>query len=206
LAEPLGCCINGLELCNVKLGDTVAVIGAGPAGCMLMRLARSFGALRVIAVQRSRARLEVARTLGGADAVICSQDGDPVPAVLAATDGQGADVVITANSSVETHEQALRMARNRGRINLFGGLGRGARPIALESNLIHYKELLLTGSHGSVPRQHRLALEVLAAGVIRASDYITHTFPLDQIGDAFRGAERRDGLKVIVHPHEGGAA
>ena len=52
LAEPMGCCINGLELCNIKLGDTIVVIGAGPAGCMLMQLARSFGAAQVIAVQR----------------------------------------------------------------------------------------------------------------------------------------------------------
>jgi L-iditol 2-dehydrogenase len=204
LAEPLGCCINGLEMCQIKLGDRVVVIGAGPAGCMTMRLARSFGALKVIAVQRSRARLELARELGGANVVICSQDGDPVQAVLEATGGQGADVVITANSSVETHEQALLMARNRGRINFFGGLGKGARPIALESNLVHYKELLVTGSHGSVPRQHRLALDVLAAGVINARDYITHTMPLGRIAEAFRAAEGHDGLKVVVHPQEAG--
>jgi L-iditol 2-dehydrogenase len=204
LAEPLGCCINGLEMCQIKLGDRVVVIGAGPAGCMTMRLARSFGALKVIAVQRSRARLELARELGGANVVICSQDGDPVQAVLEATGGQGADVVITANSSVETHEQALLMARNRGRINFFGGLGKGARPITLESNLVHYKELLVTGSHGSVPRQHRLALDVLAAGVINARDYITYTMPLGRIAEAFRAAEGHDGLKVVVHPQEAG--
>ena len=200
LAEPLGCCINGLEMSHIKLGDTVVVIGAGPAGCMLMRLARSFGALRVIAVQRSRARLEIARQLGGADLVICSQDGDPVEAVMYATQGQGADVILTANSSVSTHDQALHMARNRGRINLFGGLGSSARPIALDSNLIHYKELVLTGSHGSVPRQHRLALDILAAGLIDPDGYITHTFPLSEIAAAFRAAESHVGLKVVVHP------
>ena len=200
LAEPLGCCINGLELCQIKLGDTVVVIGAGPAGCMLMRLARSFGAMRVLAVQRSRSRLEIARRLGGADEVICTQDTDPVEGVLAATGGRGADVVITANSSVETHEQALRMARNRGRINFFGGLPADAPPIALESNLVHYKELLVTGSHGSVPRQHRLALDLLAAGVIDGTSYITHTFPLDEIEAAFAAAEGHAGMKVIVHP------
>ena len=202
LAEPLGCCINALELCHIRLGDTVVVIGAGPAGCMLMRLARSFGAARVLAVQRSAARVEAARRLGGADEVICTQDTDPVAGVLHASGGEGADVVITANSSVETHEQALRMVRNRGRINFFGGLPRGSLPIALESNLVHYKELLITGSHGSVPRQHRLALDLLAAKTIEASGFITHTFPLDEIAAAFAAAEGHLGMKVVVHPHQ----
>lgn len=200
LAEPLGCCLNGLELSHLSPGCTVVVIGAGPAGCMLMRAARLYGAVRVIAVQRSRARLDTARVVGGADEVICSDDGDPVEAVWQVTHGQGADVAITANSSVETHTQALRMVRNRGCVNLFGGLPQGSPPIPLDSNLIHYKELTLTGSHGSVARQHRLALDLLATGVIRSADYITHAFPLAQIGEAFEAAETRAGLKVIVHP------
>ncbi len=200
LAEPLACVINGLERCNIALGETVVVIGAGPAGCMLMRLARSYGATKVLAVQRSSARFEVAKRLGGADDVFSSQEADPVNAVLQATNGEGADVVITANSSVESHTQALQMARNRGRINFFGGLPKGSPAINLESNLIHYKELTLTGSHGSVPRQHRLALELISAGVIRTGEYITHHFTLDQIDQAFQAAEGRAGMKVVVHP------
>ncbi|MHB1354768.1 MAG: alcohol dehydrogenase catalytic domain-containing protein [Anaerolineae bacterium] len=200
LAEPLACVINGLEVCHITLGETVVVIGAGPAGCMLMRLSRSFGATRVLAVQRSPARMEVARRLGDADEVFCSRDIDPVTAILQATGGEGADVVITANSSVESHVQALQMVRNRGRINFFGGLPKGAPPITLESNLIHYKEATLTGSHGSVPRQHRLALELISAGVINARDYISHSFSLDEIDQAFAAAEGHAGMKVVVHP------
>ena len=92
------------------------------------------------------------------------------------------------------------MVRNRGRVNFFGGLPKGSPPISLDTNLVHYKELLLTGSHGSVPRQHRLALDLLAAGVIRAKDYITHSFSLDQIGAAIAAAEGHVGMKVVVHP------
>lgn len=200
LAEPLACVINGLEMSRITLGDTVAVIGAGPAGLMMMKLARSFGATRVIGVQRSRARVQEAIRLGGADTVICSQDGDPVAAVLDATNGEGADVVITANSSVETHLQALHMARQRGRVNYFGGLAKTAPPFEMSSNLIHYKELMLTGSHGSVPRQHRLALDVLARGVIDGQALISHRYPLDQIEQAFAMAEGHQGLKVVVQP------
>ncbi len=201
LAEPLACCINGLEMSDIRLGDTVVVIGAGPAGCMLMRLARSFGALRVLAVQRSRSRVSAAQRLGGADEVICALDADPVEAVRQATGGQGADVVITANGSVETHLQALQMAASHGRINFFGGLPKDAPPIELSSNAIHYRELRLTGSHGSVPRHHRLALDLLARRVIDGRALITHTFPLEEIGAAFAAGESHAGMKVVVHPH-----
>jgi len=200
LAEPLACCINGVEMCDIHLGDTVVVIGAGPAGCMLMRLARSLGAARVLAVQRSRARVGEALRIGGADEVVCSLDTDPVAAVREATGGAGADVVITANASVETHRQAVEMACNRGRVNLFGGLPKDAPPIELASNLIHYKELRLTGSHGSVPRQHRLALDLLATGVIDGQALVTHSFGLDEIAAAFAAAEGHLGMKVMVHP------
>ena len=143
----------------------------------------------------------------GEPAFIAEKTGLPVVSNFRARDmatgGQGADVVLTANSSVQTHEMALKMVGNRGRVNLFGGVPSGAPPIALESNLIHYKELFLTGSHGSVPRQHRLALDVLAAGVIDAKQYITHIYPLSQIEKAFDAAEGHAGMKVIVRPQKG---
>ena len=121
-------------------------------------------------------------------------------ALLDLTAGEGADVVITANSSVETHLQSLKMARQRGRINYFGGLPAGSPNIDMSSNLIHYKELLLTGSHGSVPRQHRIALELLSRGIIDGAALITSSFPLDEIEAAFVVAEGHQGLKVVVHP------
>ncbi len=201
LAEPLGCCLNGAEMSNIRPGATVVVIGAGPAGCMLMQLARSMGALKVIAVQRSRGRLTAAREIGGADIVICTLDGDPVQAVLAATDGQGADVIITATSAIESHRLAFQIARNRATINLFGGLPADAPPLELLSNIVHYKELTVTGSHGSVDRHHRVALEYLATGTIDATPYISHHYALDEIDQALAAAEGHTGMKVIVHPH-----
>lgn len=200
IAEPLACVINGLEMSYIKLGDTVTVIGAGPAGIMMMKLARSFGASRVIGVQRSRGRIPEALRLSGADHIVCSQDGDPVEMVRELTGGEGSDVVITANSSVDTHLQSLKMARQRGRINYFGGLPAGTPNVEMPTNLIHYKELLVTGSHGSVPRQHRIALDLLARRVIDGKALITHRFPLDEIETAFATAEGHSGLKVVVSP------
>ena len=199
LAEPLACCINGLELCWLGVGETVVIIGAGPAGLMMAQLARHMGATKVILAQRSRTRLELARQFH-VDVLVATQDEDLRERVLAETGGLGADVIVTACGSPDAHEQSLTMAKNRARINFFGGLPKGTRPITIESNAIHYKELFVTGSHGSTPRQHKAALNLIAAGSVNARDLITHRFPLDGIHQAFEVVEKRTGMKAVVRP------
>lgn len=199
LAEPLACAINGVELSQVGLGQSVAVIGTGPIGCMLIALARLMGAAPIIAIQRSRARLAAALAYG-ADVGICSDEEDAVARVLAETRGEGADVVLVAAPSVQAQDAALRMVRNRGRVNFFGGLPAGTPPLPLDANLIHYKECYVHGAHGSIPRQHRLALDLLGRRRIDLRPMITHRFPLSQIQEAFAVAKERKGLKAIVEP------
>jgi L-iditol 2-dehydrogenase len=197
LAEPLGCCINGMELAGLKPGETVVVIGTGPIGCMLIELARYLGAGKIIAVQRSRKRLEMAKGFP-ADVFICTEEEDPVRRVLEETDGEGADIVFTAAVSPEAQEWAVKMVAHRGRVNLFAGLPPGSPPVPLDTNLIHYREAFVFGSHGSVPRHHKLALRIIERGGISSEKYITHTFPLDRILDAFEAVERRDAMKTAI--------
>lgn len=202
LAEPLACAINGLELVNLSLGKTIVILGLGPIGSMMIDLARVMGATKVIAVQRSRRRLEIAKAYG-ADVYIASEEEDVVARCRAETNGEGPDVVITTCGAVETHEQAIEMVAHRGYVNLFGGLKKDARPLSILSNAIHYKECFVTGSHGSVPRQHEMVVRLLEKGIVRVDPIITHHFPLTEIGRAFDAMESRDGMKVIVHPHAG---
>ncbi|RED66441.1 alcohol dehydrogenase catalytic domain-containing protein [Cohnella phaseoli] len=198
LAEPLACVLNGLELSQVKLGDTVVVIGAGPIGMMLVEVAMKMGA-RVLLVNRSRPRLEIAKRLGAA-AYICSGDEDAVQRVLDETGGLGADVVITCNPSPESQVDAIRMAKNRARVNFFGGLPKDRAIVPLDTNLIHYKELFVHGAHGSLPRHHQQAVELINNGIIDMSKFISHRFPLERIEEAIRVAESHEGLRVIVKP------
>jgi len=198
LAEPLACVLNGLELSQVRLGDTVVVIGAGPIGMMLVETAMMMGA-RVLLVNRSRPRLDMAKPLGAA-AYICSGEENAVERVLEETGGLGADVVITCNPSPESQAEAIHMAKNRARVNFFGGLPKGKSLVTLDTNIIHYKELFVHGAHGSLPRHHQQAVDLINSGKIDMRKFITHRFPLDRIEEAIRTAESHAGLRVIVNP------
>ncbi|OIN95889.1 L-threonine 3-dehydrogenase [Candidatus Desantisbacteria bacterium CG1_02_38_46] len=199
LAEPVACCINGLELSEVKLGDVVVIIGAGPIGCMLAGLAKTIGAGKVIIAQRSKKRLEMAR-LSGADVIISTTEENLINRTLEETEGNGADVIIVACASPDAQEESVQMINNHGRINYFGGLPKGSRKINIDSNIVHYKEAFVLGSHGSVPRHHKTALDLIASGAIKAKNYISHSFPLDKILDAFAAVEERVGMKIIINP------
>ena len=165
----------------------------------MAELARYMGARKVIVSQRSKARLEMARSYD-IDVLISATEEDFEQRVMEETGGLGADVVITACSSLEAQAQAITVVKSRGRVNFFAGLPKGSAPLMLDTNLIHYKECFLFGSHGSTPRQHRLALEILSSGRIRAKKFISHTFPLEGILDAFEMVESRKGMKVVINP------
>jgi L-iditol 2-dehydrogenase len=199
LAEPLACCLNGLEISGVSPGDVVCILGAGPIGCLLTWAAQSMGAGKVILIQRSRGRLEVAAA-AGPDRLICSENEDPVAAVIAETGGRGADLVITAAPTAEAQSQALEMVRIRGRVNLFAGLPRDLGPVPLDSNIIHYRECSVQGAHGASPRHHRAALALIARGAIPVRRLITHHFPLREVREAVDTAESHRGMKVIIQP------
>jgi L-iditol 2-dehydrogenase len=199
LAEPLACCINGMERAQIQFGDTVTIIGAGPIGCMLIVVARAMGATKVMVADMVQDRLTEAKDFG-ADVIINSRDEDFVTRVKEETEGLGSDVILTACPSGEAQMQALEAINNRGRINFFGGLPKGNSIIQLDSNIVHYKECMIVGSHGSVPRQHRLALKLIASGMIDMKRFISHSFGLDQIHEAFDIVEQKKGMKIVVNP------
>ena len=199
IAEPLACAINGLELAQFGIGKSLCVIGLGPIGCMMLELSRVYGASRVFAAQRSKARLEMARPFRPDARFIATEEEDLVETVMRETDGEGVDLVITTAGTVRAHEDAIRMVRHRGYVNLFGGL-KNQPKLCIDSNLIHYKECFVMGSHGSLPRHHRVAVDLIANGSIRAQSYLSAAFPLERIREAFDYHESRRGLKVVVQP------
>jgi L-iditol 2-dehydrogenase len=199
LTEPLACVLNGQEIAQVGTGDVVAVLGAGPIGCLHVRLARARGASSIILADVNERRLELSAR-ARPDIVIDSAKEDAVDAIRKATDGRGADVVITATGAGAAQEQALEMASARGRISLFGGLPRDDSVIRFDSNLVHYRELIVVGAYGSAPRHNRAALELISTGAVEVEDLITHRVPLDRVRDAIDIVTSGEGLKVVVEP------
>ena len=200
VTEPLACVINGQELARVAKGDDVVVLGAGPIGCLHVRLARANGAARVVLVDLNQARLEQAAELARPDAAIWSGDQDPVAAVMAFTGGRGVDVAITAAASGAAQEQALQMVARRGRLSLFGGLPKDRPTITLDSNLVHYRELTLVGANGSSPEHNARALDHIATGVVPVADLITHRLPLDDVLDGLEIVADGEAIKVTIEP------
>ena len=199
LTEPLACVLNGQELAQVGEGDVVVILGAGPIGCLHVRLARARGATTVVLVDVNQGRLDLAAR-AEPDAVIDSTKDDPIDAVRKMTDGRGADVVITATGVGAAQEQALEMTAPRGRVSLFGGLPRDDSTIRFDSNLVHYGELSVFGAYGSAPRHNREALSLIADGKVRVDDLITHRMPLADVNRAIETVMSGEGLKVVVEP------
>lgn len=200
VTEPLACALNAQELARVGEGDDVVVIGSGPIGCLHVRLARARGAKRVFLVELSAERLAMAADRVHPDAAVAAGEQDPVEAILALTEGRGADVVITAAASGKAQEQAVQMVARQGRISFFGGLPKDNPTITLDSNLVHYRELTIVGANGSSPQHNKRALELIASGAVPVADLITHRLPLEQVLDGIGIVSRGEGIKVTIEP------
>ena len=201
LAEPLACAINGLELAEFSIGKSICIIGLGPIGCMMLELSKIYGASRVFAAQRSKGRLEMAKSFREDARFIATEDEDLVKTVMEEIGGEGVDLAITTAGTVQAHADAIAMVRHRGYVNLFGGL-KNQPDLCIDSNQIHYKECFVMGSHGSLPRHHAIAVDCIANSYVHAGNYISKTFPLSDIEAALSYHESRKGLKVIVKPGE----
>ena len=200
LAEPISCALNCLELSPVVEGDTVAIIGAGPLGVILADLAKRKGARTVVAAELSAEQIEAARASATADVYVNTTEEDLKARIHEITDGRGVEVLILACSAPEAQAVSLDLIAKRGRINLFAGLPRGNSTVCWDTNIIHYTECVVTGTHGSRPEQVREALALLESGAIDAEKYISHTFPLSQIHDALETSRGTGRLKVLVTP------
>jgi L-iditol 2-dehydrogenase len=198
MAEPLACCLRAQQLTPVKPGDTVIVIGGGPIGILHCRVAKAIGA-RVILIEHDQKRLNNV-DLSSIDINIEAPDSDLPPQIMELTENEGADVVIVACSSTKAQMHALELVNNGGRINYFGGLGPDHREISIDSDIIHYREITVTGTHGSLPQNNQLALDLITTGIVKVDDLVSHTYLLNEIVEAFAFAQSKQGMHVAVIP------
>jgi L-iditol 2-dehydrogenase len=196
VAEPPSSCINAQEKLDVRLGDTVLVIGAGPIGSIHTCVARARGAKQVLIADVAASRLEMSKAFGPDD-IIDSSKADLVTEALRLTGGSGPDVVITANPVAVTQIQAISAARKGGRIAFFGGLPHGASVVQLDTNLIHYKGLSVIGTTGFAPRHHIQSLDLMRTNRIPGDKLVTHILPLADFSAGVALAKEGKAMKVV---------
>jgi L-iditol 2-dehydrogenase len=200
MAEPLACALRGIEQSSIAAGHTVAVIGAGPIGLMLLVLARLRGAF-VIVVGRNSSRLGKARELGAHEVLDAGEHADiATPLKQRGRGGQGPDVVIEAAGHAQTAEAAIRAVRKGGLVNLFAGWPADDR-VALDALRMHYEELTVTSAFHHTPASFRTAYRLIAEGAIDPAAFITDAAPLDAVPQVLRRmASGGDGLKTAILP------
>jgi L-iditol 2-dehydrogenase len=197
LVEPLACVVKSLDRAGAVAGATLLVIGLGVMGQLHVLLARHLGARRVLAADLIADRCAKAKALG-ADVVIDASKGDLAALVREHTDGEGAEVVVVGPATVEALKQGLACAARGGTVVQFMGTEPG-KTLALSTFDFYFRELRLVPSYSCGPVETRRALDVIAAGAVRAEQVVTHRFPLDQAAEAYRTAALdKAAIKTVV--------
>jgi len=226
LSEPFSCVISGQDhhlhlqqadplgpreaTKGLKRNGVTVVIGAGAMGRMHVDLAMSYRPRALVAVDLIEERLERVRSLfaaRAAEAGIALHTLNPRMASLKAlvdelTANAGADDVIVAVGSREAVEEAQSLVGRGGVLNLFGGLKRGEDMVSLDTGIVHYNEINVTGSSGGSPWDVARALELMSARHIDAGAHITRIGDLEHTLEFLRmiQAQAIDG-KAVVYPH-----
>lgn len=198
LLEPLACAVHGVDACELRRGDQVLILGAGPLGLLLARCAVLHGA-HVYVAGRRRQRLRQAAAAGCA-AVADVDALDPVEWARALNEGRGPDVVVDATGRTEGWETALLAVRRGGLVNFFGGCPAGSE-VALDTTRMHYDCLRLIGSFHHTPRAVRRAYDLLCRGDIDPELVIQEKVSLQGLAERFEELAAGGGpLKLLVEP------
>jgi L-iditol 2-dehydrogenase len=197
-AEPLACALLAIERANVQAGQTVAVLGHGPLGCLLAMVAAARRA-RVIVVGRAGWRLARVQALGLGECVDASASADPAAEIRALTGGRGAEVTIDATGRPDVWEQAVNTVGRGGCVVFFGGCAPGTR-IELDTRRVHYEELALLGAFHHTPETIRRAVALVQSGALQPDGLITHRMALSAVKEALDLMARSEALKVLIEP------
>lgn len=190
----------GAELCEIKPGDTIAVIGAGPVGLCAMSCARLFGAARIIALDIQDERLKLAVEQGLADETVNPSTGDAEKAIAVLTEGHGADGVIEAAGGENTFELAWKLARPNAVVALIA-MYEKAQTLPLEK--MYGKNLIFKTGGVDAVHCERL-MKLIEAGRINTEFLITHEAPLNDILEGYRVFEKKldHCIKWAVTPYQ----
>ena len=203
MMEPLAVGIHAARLSQISLGDSVAVLGAGPIGLVSLQAAVAAGATLTIATDVIPSRLQIARQLGATHTLDASND--VAEAVMELTEDRGVDVVIDCVGLAETARQAIRLARRGGHIQIVGMAADTADDFPIFG--ISIAELSLSGTF-RYANCYPSAIAAVRDGKIDVKSLITHRFPLTKIPEAMAWvAENNEQvIKTIIQPAQSGGS
>ncbi len=195
LLETLGVAVHALDLAKIKIGDTVAVIGSGPVGLLILQLVKLAGASKIYAFDKFDWRVEKARELG-ATTTWNVNEVDPVSVLNDVTEGRGVDVAIEAAWADHSIQMAADMARLGGRLVLVGIPGNDQ--LHMQHSTARRKGLTIRMAR-RMKHTYPRAIELATSGRVDLEGLISHHVPLAEAPEAFKmNAEYAEGVHKII--------
>jgi len=193
--EPIACCIEALEKCKIKLGDTIIIIGAGVMGLLLLQLSFLSGASKVIVSEIDEYRRNIAKGFGAK--VVNPEKVNLEKFIMQETDSEGADLVITTVLKESIVQESFLYIRKQGTLFIFGS-SISKPEISLNSNRIHYDQIKIIGTSTYKPFHFNIALKLLKENRILVTPLITSVEPLKNIRRALDNYVKPENLKIII--------
>jgi len=195
IVEPTACALHAIRISGMKVGDVVAVLGLGPIGQLVARLAKISGAKAIYGTEISQSRVELARDV--IDLVVNPEVTDPTDRILDLTGGIGPDIVFECAGDTETTEESIALTRRGGTIVIPGMC---FEPVETSFIDVVLKGLTLKGSLAWSEGEFALAFDLIKKGRIDVNPLFTDKFNLEDINNAFEKALKGEGGKILVRP------
>jgi threonine dehydrogenase-like Zn-dependent dehydrogenase len=201
--EPFGCAMNIFRRSDIHEGQTLAIIGIGFLGAILVRLASNAG-VRVIAISRRESSLDLARRMGAAETIRMDDHYAIIERVKQLTDGKFCERVIEAVGKQWPLDLAAELTGEGGRLIIAGYHQDGPRQVNMQ--LWNWRGFDVVNAHERDPKVAlqgvKDAIEAVRSGLIDPADVITHRYPLEKLDEALNATRDRPGnfVKAVVTP------
>jgi len=193
--EPIACCIESIEKCNIGLGDIIVIIGAGVMGLLLLQLSLLKGASKVIVSEINEYRRNIAKSLGAT--VVNPEEIDLKKFITKETCSEGVNVAITTVFKEDIIKECFLFTRKQGTVFIFGSTIKNP-DLLINSNKIHYDQINIMGSSAYKPLHFSIALKLLKENRITVTPLITSVEPLKNTKKALDNYIKPENLKIII--------
>lgn len=200
MVDTAGVAYNGIQLTGIVPGGWTAVIGPGPMGIMLAQMAQAMGSRTIVIGYKDRERLAVAKASGADYVIETAETPDVVAAVWEISGGRGADRSFDCAGAGDTLDKAIRMTGMNGRV---GVIAYPKQPTTQEALYYMVKHQITVQGVRANPNCSKTVLDLMGCGKMAARSLVTHSFPIEEIREAFDTfVNHKDGaVKVVIHPN-----